>query len=162
MNDLEITPEDGSPSVSLENVYKMTKTHGTPVAISHAITPQREHVTKIFFFDGQSHTAYGFAIGLDIKNKDENHFAKVYALEIAVYMIFGLPITIDREIFTTAGRNEDDEKIFAEEKNVVYYFLAPDTATLTMIMNCEGIITFENQDKILKEEENVVKVCDYV
>jgi len=77
-------------------------------------------------------------------------------------MIFGLPITIDREIFTTAGRNEDDEKIFAEEKNVVYYFLAPDTSTLTIIMNCEGIITFENQDKILKEEENVVKVCDYV
>lgn len=162
MHELELTPEDGTPGTSLENAVKMTMTHGCIVAVTHIITPKNEHITKIFYYDGETHVAEGLAIGLDVENPDKDQTPKVMAFEIIIDMIPGSPLHINKDLLALAGRCEDDQEIFKTEKNVVYHFLAPDSATLSLIQNCEGMIVFERSDDILKEEENVVKVCDYV
>jgi len=156
MHSVELTPEDGTPSVSFENAVKMTLYHGCLVAITHIITPKKEHITKLFYYDGSTHVAEGLAIG------NQDLIKKIVAFEMIADMIPGLASNLNKGVFVSAGECEEDLKIFQEEKNVVYHFLAPDKATLSLIQNCEGMIVFEQSDDILKEEENVVKVCDYV
>lgn len=161
MHELEIMPEDGTPSVSFENIIKLIKTNGYPVAVTHIITPKKDHVTKIFFFNGKSHIAEGLAIGLGTDIYDKEILPNVLAFEMVIDLIPGLSLSIDKSILINAGHEKEDKEIFKNEKNIVYHFIPPDKALLKMNRNCDGMIAFEQSDEILKEEENDIRICDY-
>ena len=157
MNELEISAEDGLPSTSYKNVCSMAIIHGTPVAITHIVIPRDEHITKIFFFDGKSHTALGLAIGYTEEMSDDR-YAKVHAMRMVIGKIDGMNIDFDSRYLLALGHGEEIEKSYKANRNVVYHFMAPDKATLAMVRDSDGMMAFDQSSEFLKEDENDIYI----
>ena len=160
---MELTPEDGTPSVSYENIYKVATAHGPIVAVSHLITPDDNHVTKVFFFDNASYTAYGFAMGFKENPKDTNNskrFAKCLALLMIVNRIWGIDSLTISEKFWASGHGDDVKEAFEKDQNVVFNFIAPDSTALTVTLNSDEIVAFDQSNQAHKEDKNDVRTIE--
>ena len=145
--------EDGTPSVSYDNVFKMSIMNGQPIAVTHIVTPQDEHVTKIFFFNGKSHPAFGLALGLP-DNASEEREAKVISLTMVVQMIPGFAINLNPDLMTSLGVGKDVKKTFDKGMNCVYHFITPDKALLKCVRQSIGLYTFQESCDFIDEDKN--------
>jgi len=145
-----MTPEDGSVSTSYENAFNIALMHGPIVAVSHIITPRDEHITKLFYFDGKSHTAFGFRIGL--QDDDDNHYAQSLALLKVIQTIWGFNPEMEQFL--------EQKTVLDDEKNVVYHFTASDKTALRSVLDSDGMIAFTESVEILEEEQNIVRIIE--
>lgn len=154
METLETKPEDGSPTLSWENVYKLTQIHGSVVAITHIITPRGDHVTKVFFFEGKSHPAEGFALGAG----DEEHFPKVLCMSMLIQSIPGMASNYDEAFSGVLGTDPESIAALKDGRNLVFHFMAPDIVTLPITRESSGMLAFEQSAEFIAEENNLVRI----
>ena len=154
---MQIIAEDGTPSVSYENAFKMASMHGPVVAVSHIITPRNEHVTKLFFLDGKSHTAFGFALG---NEEGSEHSAKVLGLIMTLQTIWSVDMGSIMEKISTLGTEEDTAEAFGVQKNIVYHFTAPESNCFMAIIDSPGMLAFTDSVELLEEDENETRIID--
>lgn len=161
--DMEIKPEDGTVTISYENAFKMSLVHGPIVGIIHIVTPQEDHVTKIFFFDGQSHTAFGFSLSFSLDlvetDDDKEEYARMMALFMIIQTIWGIDIASIGENFWSIKRIDTEKK---EEKNIVYTFCASNESVLKYVLTSDGLSAFLNSVSFLKKEEekNIIRIIE--
>ncbi len=157
-----IIPEDGTSSTSYENIFKMSFTHGPVVAVTHIITPQKDHVTKIFFLDGKTHTAMGLALGhLNEKIKENPEFyAKCIGLLMVIQSIWGMACSFDGSQIWKLGFGEEVEKTFKENKNAVYHFFPNDKTNLSLAKESDGMIAFEQSSEFIEEDKNDIRIIN--
>ena len=156
--DMEIKLEDGTPSTSYANAFKMVLVHGPVVGITHLITPRDEHVTKLFFYDGQSHPAEGFAIGMI--EEDTERYSRMMALFMVIQTIWGIDISsLSEKYWALEGKKELDK---ANEgcKNLVYVFLAPDESALKYVLQSDGLIACLDSSNFLEDDKNIVRIIE--
>ena len=140
---MQITPEDKTLSISYENAFKLT---GNPIiAISHIITPNDEHVTKMFYLNGETHTAFGFALG-EIEGDAERH-ARILGLILAIQTIWNVDMGSIMKHLSSFG-NES----FEDGKNIIYHFTAPSHKEFSYISDSSGMFAFVDSVNFLDEE----------
>lgn len=152
-------PEDGIPSVSWKNIYKMMQIHGSIVAVTHIITPKDEHITKIFFFEGKSWTALGLAMGYG-EGHNEDRLFRAVTLSWVINSIPTMSSVFDDSCVLELGIGEDVKKAHAAGKNVVYHFFPPDQTTILLARECDGMIAFEDSADFLKEDGNDIRIIN--
>jgi len=150
-------PEDGTPSTSWENIYKLRQAYGSIVAVSHIITPRFEHVTKVFFYEGKSWTADGFSIGHVGELTDTNN-ARIIAMIMLIQSIEGMAMNLDPSFFYNAGLGDNLKKSFDKDQNVVYHFIAPDSVLLDLTRNSDGMVSFDQSCDFIDDKENNIRI----
>lgn len=153
---MEIITEDGTVSTSYENVFKFSLVHGPVVGILHLITPRDEHITKIFFYDGQTHTAYGFAVGMI--EDDAERYSRMVALFMVIQTIWGMDMTSFPEKYWALEGKKELDKSDEECKNLVYTFLAEDDSALKYVLESDGLIGCLDSGNFLEDEKNIVRI----
>jgi hypothetical protein len=138
---LELEPEDGTQRASLWNVYKMAQTNGTPVAVTHIVTPRGSNITKVFFFSGRSITLFG----LSLEEED-----RLLGLLFIIQMIFMLPIFMEQNI---SDLNEIIQEAKKQNKNAVFNFFAPEEKVPDLVKNSNGFLAFKTSDEFMQEDQ---------
>jgi len=159
--DFLLEEEDGSPSISYANACKMT-INGPIVAVTHIMTPTDHHITKLFYQNGSSLLCRGFTIGTPetLKGKDaKQRQATTIALMMTLQTMWGFALDFDSDQIFKLGVDEDCQKTFNENKNIVYCFTSPEKTTPKHISESNGIFSFKQSLSFLKENQNNNIIC---
>lgn len=148
--------EDGTAKTSIENCRILSAVHQGIVAIIHAITPQKEQVTKIFFADGKTHTAFGFRMGA-YQGSSQEYMAAIGAFILTIQSIWGINVNFNLEDVYDKGFGEDVKEAFEKQLNVVYLFVPTEETALRRDLDSAGMSAFIDCIEILKEEQNDVR-----
>lgn len=157
--------ETGNPRISYLNVFNAINQHGCLLGAIHVIVPaisvtedqkniEDAHVTYLFFADGDTHSAKGFALGF--QENDQTQIARHMGLGLILSMIPGLSMGIFQwlEEYINEDKNYDPSKDPTSLPKNFYLFRTPEEMRLPEMLLCPGYETMMKAWEVLMEENS--------
>lgn len=147
--------EDGTAKTSLQNVFSLSILHGPVVSISHCITPEDQHMTKVFFYKGKGHECNGFELGYDSKKDPKEKAHKNFGFLYLLMSMWGLCVSIDPQHLSQFIWN-----LKPTEEVVVYNFFTHEEKAFPLVIESDGFECFQKSNELL--EEDGIKLVDVI
>ena len=168
-----IQPENGSPAVSLSNVFNLMDTHGKLMGAIHVIVPIStpgedgnenitiEQRTSLFFSKGFQYEASGFCLGSDTLD-DEAKQIGLYAFQTVLSMIPGLAEDLQHCDLTKYGTSADLVLDKGLRSNVYYAFGIPEEKQMPVLINTSGFVAWRECVDLLTEDNQTIKTLEFL